>query len=103
MKKGDNTPEMIYSREEVVRLAKAVANLLDSYLSKQARCATLPCRLYFAGTAGAAWNVIWLVIVPAFRQLVLCHLYSVRQPAQNGMAGRVMEPPEKYLEHIKNI
>ena len=51
----------------------------------------------------AAWNVIWLVIVPAFRQLVLCQLYSVRQPAQNGMAGRVMEPPQKYLEHIKNI
>ena len=93
---------MIYSREEVVRLAKAVANLAGQ-LSKQARCATLPCRLYFAGTAGTVWNVIWLVIVPAFRQLVLCHLYSVRQPAQNGMAGRVMEPPEKYLEHIKNI
>ena len=35
--------------------------------------------------------------------IVLCHLYSVRQPAQKGMAGRVMEPPEKYLEHIKNI
>ena len=70
--------------------------LIDS--RGQERCAALPCRVYFAGEAVgwllAAWNVIWLVIVPAFRQLVLCQLYSVRQPAQNGMAGRVMEPPE---------
>ena len=59
MKKGENMPESLYTREEVLAKAVDIQNiygriyiyiLIDS--RGQARCAALPCRVYFAGEAG---------------------------------------------------